>query len=184
MAQSIRNIISSINASLEGIFKGAKLYGIATLVEREGRSQPSVNEQPVGYDDAYAMQMYHRVQGATITYLPGYGDTQNTINTFQVSAVVFNNEQITKLKTDEIAMIIQAVLSTLNIPTVRVLPTAIILNSQQVFATEYKGVPYAMDEQKSLMQINYLVEITFKGICFNLCPEDFVPCQTEGAVIN
>jgi hypothetical protein len=179
MANGIRNIISQVNQAIEGIFKGSKLYGMATLVERNGQSQPSVNEQPVSYDDSYALQMYHRVQGATITYRPGYGDTQTTVNTFQVSAVVFNNEQITKIKTDEIAMIMQSILSTLNITSVRILPTAIILNSQQVFATEYRGVPYALDEYKSLMQINYQVEMTFKGTCFDLCPEDYNQCTTN-----
>ncbi len=177
MAQSVRNIIGLINDAISGIIHGSKLYGIATLVEREGQGQPVVDEQPVSYDDSYAMQLYHRVSGANITYLPGYGNTQTTVNTFAVSAIVFNNENITKIKTDEIAMILQSILSVLNISSVRVLPTAIILNSQQVFATEYKGVPYALDEFKSLMQINYLVEITFKGNCFDLCPEDFSKCK-------
>lgn len=184
MALSIRNTITQINAALEGVFKGSKLYGMATLVEREGRSQPSVGEVSVSYDDSYALQLYHRVQGATITYVPGYGDTQNTINAFQAFAVVFNNEKITKIKTDKIAMIIQAVLSTLNISSVRVLPTGFILNSQQVFTQEYRGTPYTLDEYKSLMQLNYTVEITFKGICFNICPEDFVPCATDAMVPN
>lgn len=178
MALSIRNIITTINGSLQGIFKGSKLYGMAVLVEREGRSQPSVNEQAVTFDDSYGMQMYHRVQGATITYVPGYGDTQNTVNTYQAFAVVFNNEKITKLKQDELAMIMQSALAALNITSVRVLPTGFILNSQQVFATEYRGTPYSMDEYKSLMQINYTVEVSYRGICFNLCPEDFVPCET------
>lgn len=181
MAQSIRNIITLVNQSLDGIFKGSKLYGMATLVERDGKGLPVVEEYSVAYDDSYALQMYHRVQGATITYVPGsgYGDTRNTVNTFQVSAVVFNNEQITKLKTDEIAIIIQSVLAVLNITSVRILPTQIILNSQQIFATEYRGVPYALNEYKSLMQINYTVEIKYMGICFNLCPEDFSKCKTN-----
>jgi len=123
------------------------------------------------------MQIYHRVSGATITYKPGYGNTRTTVDTFQVSAIVFNNENITKIKTDEIAMVIQSLLQVLNIATVQILPTNIILNSQQIFATEYKGVPYALDEYKSLMQINYTVEITFKGNCFDLCPEDFSKCK-------
>jgi hypothetical protein len=178
MALSVRNIIASINTTLEGIFKGSKIYRVATLVEREGKGQPIVDSTPVAYDDSYALQMYHRVQGATITYLPGYGDTTNTVNTFQVSAVVFNNEQITKLKTDEVAMIIQSALASLNIVSVRVLPAQIILNSQQIFATEYRGVTYALNEYQSLMQINYSVEITYRGICFNLCPEDFTNCAS------
>ncbi len=177
MAHSVRSIVKRINTSLEGIFKGSKLYGMATLVEREGRGIPVVDEQPVSYDDSYAMQMYHRLTGPiSITYIPGYGDTRNTINTFNVSAFVFNNEKITKIKTDEIAMIIQSVLQVLKITSVRILPTQIILNSQQIFATEYRGVPYALNEYQSLMQINYTVEVTFRGICFDLCPEYFAPC--------
>lgn len=177
MALSVRNIISQINDSLDGIFKGGKTYGMATLVEREGKGRPVVDEMPVSYDDSYAMQMYHRVLGANITYRNGYGNSQTTINTYQVSAVVFNNERLTKIKTDEIATIMQSVLSVLNISSVRILPTAIILNSQQIFATEYKGVPYALNEYQSLMQINYQVEMVFQGNCFDLCPEDFKKCK-------
>ena len=179
MALSVRNIINQINKSLEGIFKGSSLYGISTLIEREGKSQPVVDSKPVSYDDSYSMQAYHKLQGAVISYRPGYGNKRTTINTFQVSLVVFNNEQITKIKTDEIAMIIQSVLSALNITSVQILPTAIILNSQQIFSTEYKGVPYTLNEYQSLMQINYQVEITFQGSCFDLCPEDFVGCATN-----
>lgn len=180
MAHSIRSIVKQINTSLEGIFKGSKLYGVAELIEREGRTKPVVDEVSVGYDDSYAMQMYHRLTGPiTVTYLPGYGDTMNTTNTFALSAFVFNNEKITKIKTDEIAMIIQSVLQVLNISSVTIRLTQIILNSQQVFATEYRGTPYALNEYQSLMQINYTVEVKFKGICFDLCPEDFQQCTTN-----
>lgn len=189
MAQGIRNIIGLINKSLEGTFKGGKVYGMATLIEREGKSQPVVDERPVTFDDSYPFQLYHRVQGATITYEPGYGNTRNTKDTFQVSAFVFNNEKQTKVKTDEIAMIIQSlltlfsiektVLTTSKISSVTVLPTQIILNSQQIFGTEYRGSVYSLNEYQSLMQINYLVELTFKGICFDLCPEDFLQCKTN-----
>lgn len=177
MAQSIRDIIQVINLALDGVFKGGKLYGVATLIEREGISQPVVDEHGVAFDDDYAVQMYHRLGNIGITYGPGYGDTRKIINTFAVSAFVFNNEKLTKTKTDVIAMIIQSVLQTINITSVQVLPTQIILNSQQIFATEYRGIPYALDEYRSLMQINYTVEVTYKGICFDLCPEDFLNCK-------
>lgn len=184
MANGIRNIITQVNGVLEGIFKGSKLYGMAVLVEREGKSQPVVDEQPVGFDDVYAMQMYHRVQGASISYRPGFKRANNAVNTYQVAAVVFNNEKITKIKTDAIAIIIQSVLSNLNITNVQILPTGFILNSQQVFATEYRGTLYALDEYKSLMQLNYTVEIVYNGLCFDLCPEDFKPCAETAVVTN
>ncbi len=177
MTNSIRNIISLINNSIIGVFKGSTVYGVATLVEREGKGSPVVDQKSVVFNDSYAFQIYHRLQGVNITYGAGYGNSKTTVNTFQVSAICFNNEKITKLKTDEIAMILQSVFATLNISSVRILPTQIILNSQQIFTTEYKGVPYALNEFQSLMQINYQVEITFKGNCFDLCPEDFSQCK-------
>lgn len=177
MAQSIRNIISLVNQSLEGIFKGSKLYGVANLVERQGKVMPVVDELPVSFDDSYALQIYHRISGVNISYLPGYGNQQTTIDTFACAAIVFNNEKITKVKTDEIAMIIQSVLAVLNITSVRIQPVSIILNSQAVFNTEYNGVKYSLNEYQSLMQINYLVEVTFKGNCFTVCPEDFSKCK-------
>jgi hypothetical protein len=175
--QSIRNTIPQINNALEGIFKGSKLYGIATLVDREGKTQPVVNDLPVSFDDSYGMQIYHRLGNVTIAYSDGYGDTTDTTNTYSVAAIVFNNEKITKLKQDDIALIIQSVLATLSIDFVGVTPVQIILNSQQIFATEYKGVPYSLNEYQSLMQINYQVAVTYKGNCFNLCPEDISNCK-------
>jgi hypothetical protein len=179
MAQSVRNIITQVNEALAGVFKGSTLYGVATLVERDGRTVPVVDERSVGYDDSYALQAYHRLGNAAVTYSGGYGDGTNTINTFQVSMVVFNNEKQTRLKTDEIAMIIQSVLDRLSITSASITLTQIILNSQQIFATEYRGTPYALNEYQSLMQINYSVEITLKSGCFDLCPEDFSKCATS-----
>lgn len=177
MAQSIRNIINDLNSALNAVFKGARFYGAAVSVEREGKVQPVVNELPVGFDDVYAMQVYHKINGATITYKPGFGDQSQTINTFSLSLFVFNNEKRTGLKSDEIAMIIQSVFASKNILSVRILPTAIILNSALIYATEYRGSDYRLSEYQSLIQMNYNVEITFKSGCFDLCPEDFSQCK-------
>ncbi len=170
---SIRNIIAELNNSLDGIFKGSKFYGVATIVEREGRSQPVVDSQPVAFDDSYGLQMYHRLGNVVISYQPGYGDNDKTTNTYSVSAVVFNNEQTTKLKTDELATIIQSLLAASSVIT----PVSIILDSRVIFATEYRGVTYSLNEYQSLMQINYTVDLIFKSNCFDICPADFSNCK-------
>jgi hypothetical protein len=177
MAQSIRNIVTEVNNALAAVFNGAKFYGVAISVEREGKVKPQVNELPVSFDDSYAMQVYHKINGVQITYRPGFGDTNNTINTFALSAFVFNNEKRTHLKSDEIAMIMQSVLSGLNILSVRILPSSIVLNSAAIFSTEYRGNDYRLGGYTSLMQFNYNLEVTFKSGCFDLCPEDFSQCK-------
>ena len=173
MAQSIRNIITDLNAALDAKFNHAVFYGIATSVTRELRMQPTVNERPVAFDDSYGMQIYHKLGDIRVTYKPGMGRVNNTVNTFAVSAIVFNNEKITGLKSDEIAMVMQSVMSLQN----NILPTSIILNTQAIFAAEYRGVDFPLSEFFSLFQINYNVEVTFKSGCFDLCPEDFSQCK-------
>lgn len=178
MALSIRDIVCRINERLEPIFSQAKFYGVATSVEREGKTQPVVNEHSVAFDNSYSMQMYHKINGITkIEYRAGEGRTQNTINTFSMSGYVFNNEKSSNLKADEIAMILQALISNINISSARILPASVILNTPQIFATEYRGVEYALSEKFTLMQFNYNIEITFKSGCFDLCPEDFSSCK-------
>lgn len=174
MAQSIRNTVCLINDALGQVFKGSKLYGVATSVGKEGKYQPVVDEKPVSYDDSYALQLYHKVNEITVSSSRGFGREIDTVNTFAMSAIVFNNEKKTKLKADEIAMIIQSFIS--NISTAEITPTRIILNSEAIFSTEYRGHSYHLPEYMSLMQFNYSVAITFKGGCFDLCPEDFSHC--------
>lgn len=176
MAQSIRDIVCSINEALKSTFKEAVYYGIATPMATEGKSQPVVDERPVTYDDSFAMQVYHKVGAVKITYKGGYGNNNNTTNTFAMSAIVFNNEKKTKLRSDEIAMIIQARLSNI---TSDVTPNDFILNTDVILATEYRGHDNRLPSNMSLMQLNYTVAITFKSGCFDLCPEDFSSCKNN-----
>lgn len=175
MAQSIHNTVCLINNSLENSFKGAKFYGIATPVGKEGKYQPIVKERSVSFDDSYAMQVYHKVNGLTISYKKGFGRETDTVNTFAMSAIVFNNEKKTKLRSDELAIIIQSLIS--NITTAEsITPTNIILNSEAIFSAEYRGHIYALPEYMSLIQFNYTIALTYKGRCFEICPEDFSHC--------
>lgn len=176
MAQSIRDIVCMINDTLKPVFERGVYYGIAVSVTTEGKAQPVVDERPVAYDDDFALQMYHKVNSVKITYKGGYGNNNNTTNTFTMSAIVFNNEKSTKLRADEIAMIIQAKLSNI---TADVTPTEFILNTDVILATEYRGHNIHLPTNMSLMQINYTVAITFKSGCFDLCPGDFSSCKNN-----
>ena len=173
MAQSINDIVCKINESFENTFKGIKTYGVSILIDREGKTQPIVNEMPVAIDDSYAMQIYHRINSINIVNKDGFGDKTNTINTFVMSLFLFNNQKLTKLRADEIVMILQSVLTNINIYSVRILPTSANLTSSAIYASEYRGSNFRMSEFYNLIQFNYNIEITFKSGCFDLCPEDF-----------
>lgn len=173
MAQSLNDIVCIINTAFEGVFNGCKIYGVSILLYKDGKSQPIVNEMPVSIDDSYPMQIYHRTNSITIVNKDGFGDKLNTINTFVMSLYCFNNQRLTKLRADEIVMILQSVLSNININSVRILPISANLTSQVIYASEYRGNNNRLSEYYNLFQLNYNIEITFKSGCFDLCPEDY-----------
>lgn len=179
MAQSIRNIICQINDVLSPVFPGSKFYGVAQLLTTEGRVQPTSNDRLVSFDDAFSLQAYHRLNGVNIKETKGYGRENNITNTFSVSMIVFNNEKRTGLQSEEIAMIFQSLVNGLNITSASVSPASFILNTQAIFATEYRGHEFRLPEHMSLIQFNYTVDITFKSGCFDLCPEDFSQCKNN-----
>jgi len=174
---SIVDIIGEINNNLLLTMKWAKLYGAAYSIDRDGKIQPVVNDSPVGFDDVYPLSAYHKINGAVINYKPGAGRNENVVNTFSLSFFIFNNKNKTGLYPDEVAMIFQSAFSKIKIDSVRINPTSIILNSQQIYASEYRGSDYRLSENQSLIQINYNVEVTFKNGCFDICPEDFSQCK-------
>jgi len=178
MALSISKTVCAINDALKNVFKGAVYYGIAKPLATEGRYRPHIEDKAISFDDDYAMKVYHKVTAGRISYIGGYGDNTDTINTFAMSAIVFNNQKKTKLRDDEIAVIIQSVLANIT-TTETITPTDFILNSEQVFSVEYRGHQYALPDNMSLMQFNYTVAITFKGGCFDICPEDFSHCKNN-----
>lgn len=182
--RSIRDIVQNINDALCGVFKGAQVYGIARTAIREDGLIPVIQEKYIGIDDNFALQVYHKINGITISTRPGSGvgrDPGHNVNTFQMSMIVYSSEKRTKLAADQIALIIQSVvpkiISSDFFLSIRTQLTSVILNSQQVYAQEYKSDTFRLDEYQSLTQINYTVEIAFKTGCFDICPEDLEQCK-------
>ena len=77
MAQSIRNIICTLNESLARVFKGAKFYGIATPATRENKTSPVVEEREVSFDDSFALQLYYKLGEISVSNKPGFGDNKH-----------------------------------------------------------------------------------------------------------
>jgi len=176
---SIRDIVTQINTKLSTVFTvGFKPYGIAKTVTRGAETLPSIDETYIGIDDINALQVYHKLNTINLTQKTnsGYGDDiYYNINTYRLSMIAFNNKKRTKLNDDELALIIQSAfpkIITSDYLSVRNTMTGVILNSQSIYAQEYKSERYRLDENQSLFQIEYNTEIIFKTDCLVLCPED------------
>lgn len=183
--RSIRDIISLINETLGHKFRDIRGYGVATTIRRGEELLPVSNEQYIGLDDSFAIQVYHKILGITMTESTqgGYGRNSNTqINTYSMAMIVASDEKKTKLMPDQVALVIQSAIY--NIPfstdffrSVEVSIRNVVLNSEQTYQQEYRSDSYRLSEYQSLTQINYSVEITWKPGCFVACPEDLIHCK-------
>lgn len=180
----ISKIINEINESLTASFTGAKIYGLAQSVIRRSGTEAEllpalVNNDGeavyVGFDDTHSLMMYHKMNSMSTTdsKYKGYGDaTADLTNTYQNTLIVYLDRKKVKKLPDEIYLKIQASIEELKIPpfkTVSIKFTNVILNSTQVFASEYQGTRYLLPPEKNLFAINYSIESIFKKGCFDTC---------------
>lgn len=184
--RSIRELVNALNDSLNATFKEVKSYGIARSVKRGEELLPVIDEQYIGIDDSFSLQVYHKITGITMSVpdtRQGYGrNFGDQVNTYAMQMIVANDSQKTKLMSDQIALVIQSMLYNITFPTdffrsVDVSLRSVILNSEQVYQQEYRSDSFRLNEYQSLSQINYSVEIAFKPGCFVVCPEDLIHCK-------
>jgi len=184
----LRDFIDKINADILTLVKGIKVFGLAqSIIRTVGTEQellPGIVNRSgeieyVGLDDDNAVRIYHRNAGITTarSTSKGYADDQSdVINTYQMVMIVYIDHQKSKMYPDELFLFIQA-----NMPdaiksepykNISIRTTNTIMNSQLVFAGEYAGTEFKLPAEKSLFQINYVIETTFAKKCFKKCPED------------
>jgi hypothetical protein len=184
----LHSFIEKLNSNISEMIPGMKVYGLARTVTRkqgsESQTLPCVVSKDgeatyIGIDNDFSVIVYHRNPSITTgrSTRPGTGDgLSDLVNTYQMAMIVFIDHEKAKLYPEELFLFLQA-----NIPdaikfdpykTIFIRTTNIILNSQLVFAAEYAGTDFFLPAEKSLFQINYTIESTFKKDCFAKCPED------------
>lgn len=186
---SLNKFIEIINKPLEKLVKGIKVYGLAEAVTiktgSDTKTIPGIvaNDgeiKEVSPDDLQSVIIYHKAVGLVSrpsTKIKGYGSDPNaTDNLYTIAMIVWLDRKKTNLRPDELFLYIQA-----NFPIrLQIEPYVYvafqinnaILNGQQVYDSEFKGVVNKLPSNQTLMQINYTIESTFKIKCFEKCPEE------------
>lgn len=163
-------------------FTGYAAHGIAELTFRstDNAIYPFVAEDGVyvGIDDTKPLILYHRSQNATIRNKgKGFGDVENKeVFAVSMTMVVYQNQERTKLTQDELFLYLKSAFPAMafkipNFDYISVKINSVILNSQQVFRSEYQNLQYNLNPFQSLTAINYTIESEYKTACFNKCPE-------------
>lgn len=180
--EGVKDIIFDINLSLNDSFtkngiKAVEGFGLADAVVSGNQTFPVFfqgnNGEWAGFDDRKNLIYYHKLNNVSTSENKGYGDNMSVTNKFNASLVIFYKKDILKLDPDELFAFIQAVIpETLKGEKFNYIRTSVygaILNSQQVFSQEYKGITFSLKPEQGLISISYYIEGRFKKGCFNCC---------------
>lgn len=181
--------IQKINDGLSEMaskFTGSRVFGLAQSIIRQSGDNtqllPTIVDLSgegtyIGVDDAAPLTIYHKSNSIAVSEKQGsgYGDNRsNKTYTYSNALVVFMDRKALGMLPDELILFIQANLPDSlkigNYKSVNVRMQNIILNSQQVFASEYQNVDYRIPPRFSLFAINYQIESVFDKNCFATCP--------------
>lgn len=184
----IARVIDIVNRQFVGIHSEAKVYGIAESILR---TSGTVNEklpgiiyangeiEYVGIDDVSPLIIYHKINSvASVQFTNGVGDARGSIqNTYNAAAFVYWDMARVGIPNDNMLMVVQSniplqITGIKDIQLVTLRLSGGIINSYQVFASEY-SLPETklLPQNKMFLQVNYIVEITFKPECFRKCVE-------------
>jgi hypothetical protein len=186
---SLTRFIDAINEQITPLFNkwtGVKIHGLAQSMNRDnaGKTEtlPALVDkkgegQYVGIDDKNSVIIYHKGGAMQVQTKPnsGVGDSAgDLVYTYTISMVILIDRKKLEMLPDEIALLIQANLKDQikiqDYKSVIIRIQNIILNTQQVFSSEYQNTVYKVKPSQSLFVINYQIESTFNKRCFAKCP--------------
>lgn len=182
----IDEIIDCINGVFEGITENQKLYGIAQTVYRSNNDDlidflPAVvgedgEAKYVGIDDVESLQIYHKVNNAIFTNpARSYGDSWENQDTFNFNIISTWDNRKLKIQNIDMLMILrsrlpQQISDVKDIKQVIITASNSILNTKQIFETEYSiGKSYLLPAYINMIQINYSMQIKYDPQCINKC---------------
>lgn len=183
----IEQIIDIINKDgLNGISKNQKTFGVAQQIFRVNESEvvdfiPGIVNNNgeikyIGVDDVNDLILYHKITSANISFENGYGDGRFSRNIYSCFLICLYD--ISKINIDAADMIIvlqsqmpQTIIGMKDIRNVSITSTGAVLNSAQVFNSEYKYGEKNMLLPSNIffVQLNYNIQITFDQTCINKC---------------
>lgn len=180
----INLFIDTINKKFSSL-QGGKIYGLAQSmirVKSDGlESLPAIVDNDgegkyIGIDNTLPFIIYHKNNSITTRQVAkaGYGDESgDTVNTYSNTMVVYMNRKKLKIQPDQMFLNLQGSfpdsITHQGFKNIVILIQNVILNSQQVWASEYQNTDFRLQPDSNLFAINYTIESTFKKGCFDTC---------------
>lgn len=194
----LKQIVDSINTGISTElaknsrrFADYKIFGISESVTSGKQTFPAVFKNRegkyAGINSLKSIIVYHKAGNITtaVETNSGYGDKRARllINSYRLEMVVFSNMEKTCLTPDELLIFLQSLfpetVAVNDFERVTVEVSSAILNKQQVFNNEYRGVQNFLTPELSLISVAYAIEGWFKKTCFNSCPDGASIAEVE-----
>jgi len=184
----IDELIDLINNNFDGIIDEQITLGIVQRVYRVN-GDDSVDFMPgiinndgeaiyAGIDDIRSLSIYHKLNSATLSNNPrgGYGDSKRNEDTFQGSVIACWDTRKVKLQASEMLLLLrnrmpQCLIDTQKNFDIQITPTVAILNTKQVFDSEYSigQAGYILPLFINFLQLNYNLLIKYDQDCIEKC---------------
>ena len=184
----IETIIDLINNGLDGIVANQLTLGLAQRVYRVN-GDDSLDFMPgvvnaegealyAGIDDIQSLIIYHKTNSASLAFSPrgGYGDTRQSEDSISCALVAAWDTRKVKVSHVDMMLLLrsrfpQSIVDMPGIKSVIVSPVNALLNSKQVFDSEYSigASNYILPIYINLIQINYSIQIRYDQTCINQC---------------
>lgn len=192
----IKPQLALINTSISLVLDGTP-FATKQLYDAPVYDIPTVNEDGAmgaypGYvdsfgdnkscaiDDSYCMQLYHRIQSATLNDTPAFGKVNDMIyETLTCKMVVFAKPSIILKNQEELyrmivagipSMIDKASITAYDLDFMKVRPQGANFNATTLFGEEYKGISQRIGLPNGIyFSISYQIESRFKKDCFVEC---------------
>lgn len=184
----IEEVIRLINQGFRGIHEEEKIIGLTQLVWRL-TGNDSVDYLPgvvgmdgevkyAGIDDINSIMIYHRSNAAQLSFSrnsAGYGDGRQNEDTVSFSIIsVWDTRKISMEKSDMLLLLRsrmpQQIGGIKDIHSITITPTGAILNTKQVFESEYKmSAVYLLPYFINMIQLNYNILFKYNPQCIEKC---------------
>lgn len=180
-------IINLINNSLDGLHDSEIVLGLVQSVYRVNNSgtiefMPGVVKADgealyAGIDDVNSIMLYHKTNNAALSFgnRSGFGDSRQSEDSISCSLIAVWDMRKIKIHSADMVLLLrsrmpQQVLDVPGINQVNIIPTAALLNTKQIFESEYAiDSSYLLPIYMSFIQINYTVQIKYDQNCIEKC---------------
>jgi hypothetical protein len=184
----INIIIDLINGGLDGIADEQIVLGLTQRVYRAADAEsidfmPGVVKQDgeavyAGVDDIASLIIYHKSNTANLAFSArgGYGDSRQNEDTLACSIIAAWDTRKLPIQAVDMLLLIrsrlpQAIADIPGIKDVTITPSSAILNTKQVFDTEYSigASGYLLPLYINFIQLNYNILIRYDQQCIEKC---------------